>query len=83
MKTKLTLALAATAALLTTGVFAGSGFVDRTPAAPTRMMAPAHQHKDGCKTMTITTNPKATATNVVRCDAFAKVRLAECRLACR
>lgn len=83
MKTTLTLALAATAAILTSSAIAGPGFVDRAPAAPARTMPAAHQHKADCKTMTIATNPKAAATNVVRCDAFAKVRLAECRLACR
>ncbi len=82
MKTKLTLALAATAALLTTGVIAGPGFVDRAPAATPRLTAVAHQHMATCKTMTIATNPKAGALATVRCDAFAKVRAAECRLAC-
>lgn len=82
MKTKLTLALAVTTALLTTGAIAGPGFVDRPAAAP-RIAAPAHAHKPACKTMTIATNPKAAAPSVVRCEAFAKVRAAECRLACR
>lgn len=80
MKTKLTLSLAVAAAMFTAGAFAGPGFVNRAPAAAPRMMAPAH--KAACATMTIATNPKAGAPATVRCDAFAKVRPAECRLAC-
>lgn len=83
MKTKILLALTAAATLGTTSLFAGPGPRDPAPrrAATRSIAAPVTSLK--CDTMTIKAGGKDAGTRVVACKDFAKVRPADCRLACR
>ena len=83
MKTKLLFALTAAATLGTTSLFAGPGPRDPAPrrASPRQLTTPVASMN--CETMTIKAGGKDAGTRVVACKDFAKVRPADCRLACR
>jgi hypothetical protein len=82
MNTKLLLTLTAALALGSTSLFAGPGPRDPAPRSNTVRTWSAPVATMKCDTMTIKAGGKDAGTRVVACKDFAKVRPADCRLAC-